>query len=147
MHQITLAALNDVCPLAYVNIFQSGLSKVNAGPPEVPYWNTLLDTCHPVSTDCCFKVIYKIPSKYSVNIRFSVLCIAEALTIHTFKPDLCCQKEIYCFSFSTMDLDIIVIVIIIYLFIFKPDIVYILLIYLFTLNLHSNFNPHNYLIN
>ena len=53
----------------------------------------LLDTCHPVSTDCCFKVIYKIPSKYSVNIRFRLLCIAEALAIHTFKPDLCCQKR------------------------------------------------------
>ena len=38
--QVILAALNDVCPVTYVNIFQSGLSKVNAGPPEVPYWNT-----------------------------------------------------------------------------------------------------------
>ena len=50
-------------------------------------------TCHPISTDCCFKVIYKIPSKYSVNIRFRLLCIAEALAIHTFNPDLCCQKR------------------------------------------------------
>ena len=53
----------------------------------------LIDTCHPVSTDSCFKFIYKIPSKYYVNIRFRLLCIAEALAIHTFKPDLCCQKR------------------------------------------------------
>ena len=86
--QVILATISGVYPLAYVSIFW--FIKNECRSPRSSGLEHLLDTYHSIGTDCRFRVIYKIPSKYSVNTRLRLSCIAEALAIRTFKPDLCC---------------------------------------------------------
>ncbi|CAI2735413.1 unnamed protein product [Schistosoma spindalis] len=53
----------------------------------------LVDTGHQVELNKAFKVIYHIPSNLPHSLRVRLLHIAEAIAIHTHKPDLCIQKK------------------------------------------------------
>ena len=53
----------------------------------------LLQTDHTADPDKSFKIIYKVPCKYSKRVQLKLLCTAEALAIHYKTPSLCIQKK------------------------------------------------------
>ena len=135
VYQVILAALSDVC-LSHMRT-SSGLNyqrwtqvplKFHIGTPTrymPPRKHWLLFQSY-------------LQDFFEVNIRSRLLCIAEALATHAFKPDLCCQKR-FVVSLSSQLLLLLLLSLFIYLFIylftylfiFKPDIVFTLLIYLY----------------
>ena len=53
----------------------------------------LLQIDHTADPDKSFKIIYKVPSKYSERVQLRLLCAAEAIAIHYKTPSLCIQKK------------------------------------------------------
>ncbi|CAH8437364.1 unnamed protein product [Heterobilharzia americana] len=53
----------------------------------------LVDTRHQVVAGKAFKIIHQIPINLPYGLRSRLLHIAEAITIHLYKPSLCIQKK------------------------------------------------------
>ena len=100
-----LAALNDVCLLAYANFFQSGLSKVNTGPPEVPYWNTYQIHATPYALIAVFQSYLQDSFEVFSEHSLSVIVYRRGPRDSHVQTRSLLSKEIYCFSFSTIHIN------------------------------------------